>query len=382
MRPALWLQKLKSTSCTEDKDKSNSKLTGFFLNSNVINECSSPNLKDTSKFFSSLKTYGAIYSNINVSGTELSRSTKEYERTASSFKSVEFHCMENKSYYNAEAANVHNSILKTENGVSSKSECSFRNNKSFEFETNILEDRSYVKLINEFDLEKPEKHSSKTNIQFSCENFNATKSSNLKKSVKKSLSCTIFTHANRTSNALEQWKRHLPTESKNANPFYNMLKSFKSVLTKPIFYIICCTSVSYFFQFHTFNVIIMDYLLDGGIPTEKSKHVLTAFAVFDFVGRLCVGWITDRKLIRRSHYVMGCMALTGITFFSFPFVNGYTWFIVVTCFYGLLQGCTMVIFPVLHVDYFGLELQAIASGCVCFIYGIASFIRPVLIGKL
>lgn len=161
-----------------------------------------------------------------------------------------------------------------------------------------------------------------------------------------------------------------------------ILNSFKHVLTCPMFYIISITNVSFYTLFFTFVLIIVDFLLDNGIPKESTKYVLFAFGISDLLGRLCLGWITDCKFLRRSHFVMVCIFLIGLTFFSFPFATSYVWMIIISCFYGLLQGCTMVIFPILLVDYLGLQVHSVAMGCLCFLNGIASLIRPFLIGKL
>lgn len=160
-----------------------------------------------------------------------------------------------------------------------------------------------------------------------------------------------------------------------------VFESFCSVLTCPMFYVTAVTNVCFYFLYHMYVVIIVDYTLDSGVLDSDAKNILFAFAISDLFGRLCLGWITDRKFISRPRYVMMCMLLIGLVFFAFPYATGYASLIIVSCLYGLLLGCTMVVFPILLVDFCGIELHAVAYGCMCFMNGFASFIRPFLIGK-
>ncbi|XP_054721673.1 monocarboxylate transporter 9-like [Uloborus diversus] len=169
-------------------------------------------------------------------------------------------------------------------------------------------------------------------------------------------------------------------KSDNNKTCLDSIQSFKIVLSNPLFYITAITNVSFYFLFHMYVVIIIDYGLDIGIPESETKYILFAFAISDLFGRLSLGWVTDRKYLRRSHFVMLGMAAIGVVFFCFPFARTYQALIVASCCYGLLLGCTMIVFPILLVDFLGTETHAVAYGCMCFMNGFASFGRPFLIG--
>ncbi|XP_015926952.1 monocarboxylate transporter 9 [Parasteatoda tepidariorum] len=160
----------------------------------------------------------------------------------------------------------------------------------------------------------------------------------------------------------------------------NVFRSFQVVLSSPMFYVTALTNVSFYFLFHMYVVIIVDFALDCGLPLDSTKYVIFAFSGADLIGRLCFGWITDRQYISRSQFVMICMAAIGMVFFIFPFATGYWSLIFASAGYGLLLGCTMIVFPILLVDYLGQEVHAVAYGCLCFLNGFASIARPLLIG--
>ncbi|XP_015926954.2 monocarboxylate transporter 13 [Parasteatoda tepidariorum] len=160
----------------------------------------------------------------------------------------------------------------------------------------------------------------------------------------------------------------------------DIMHNFVIVLMCPLFYITAITNVSFYFLYHMYVVIIVDFALDRSVPAQNAKDMLFAFSIADLFGRLCFGWITDKKFVSRPKFVMICMVLIGIVFFLFPFSESYWTLIASSCAYGLLLGCTMVIFPILLVDFLGIELHAVSYGCMCFMNGFASFGRPYLIG--
>lgn len=156
--------------------------------------------------------------------------------------------------------------------------------------------------------------------------------------------------------------------------------SFVSVITSLIFYLTAFTNISFYFLFHMFIIIIVDYSMDRGIPDRDTKYVLLVFAFCDFLGRVCLGWITEMKYFTRSRFVMLCMGSIGLVFFTLPFATDYWSLVMVSGCYGVLLGCMMIVFPILLIDYFGMEMYAITYGFLCFLNGFVSFAMPSLIG--
>ncbi|GBO40151.1 hypothetical protein AVEN_181590-1, partial [Araneus ventricosus] len=163
---------------------------------------------------------------------------------------------------------------------------------------------------------------------------------------------------------------------------FGIARSLILVATSAAFYLTTITSVSFYFVYHVFDNIIADYSVDHGILKEDTKDVLLAFTACDLFGRLCLGWITDKKYLTRSRLVMLAMAGIGLIFFSLPFATDYWSLLIVSGCYGVLLGCTMVLFPILLVEYLGIEMHAVAYGCMCFPKAIIFINRPFLIGYL
>ncbi|CAL1271143.1 unnamed protein product [Larinioides sclopetarius] len=163
---------------------------------------------------------------------------------------------------------------------------------------------------------------------------------------------------------------------------FGIARSLICVATSVAFYLTTVTSLSFYFLYHVFDNIIADYSVNHGILKEDTKDVLLAFTACDLFGRLCLGWITDKKYLTRSRLVTLTMAGIGLIFFSLPFATDYWSLLVVSGCYGVLLGCTMVLFPILLVEYLGIEMHAVAYGCMCFPKAILFINRPFLIGYL
>ncbi|GFT61232.1 MFS domain-containing protein [Nephila pilipes] len=168
--------------------------------------------------------------------------------------------------------------------------------------------------------------------------------------------------------------------SQNEEESHGYAGSFVSVITSFIFYLTAFTNISFYFLFHMFISIIVDYSMDRGIPNRDTKYVLMVFAFCDFLGRVCLGWVTEMKYFTRSRFVMLCMGSIGLIFFTLPFATDYWSLLMVSGCYGLLLGCMMIVFPILLMDFFGMELYAITYGFLCFLNGFASLPMPSLIG--
>ncbi|GIX86450.1 MFS domain-containing protein [Caerostris darwini] len=169
----------------------------------------------------------------------------------------------------------------------------------------------------------------------------------------------------------------LPTFDEKAKPT-GAVRSFVVVVISPMFYLTSFSNIIFFFQFHMFLSIIMLYALDQSIQETDTKHIMLCFVICDLIGRLGLGWITDRQYITRSSFTMIGMAGIGMIFFALPFATDYWSLLVVSGCYGVLLGCTRVMFPILLVDYLGTEIHAVSFGCMCFLTGIVFYIKPLL----
>lgn len=171
-------------------------------------------------------------------------------------------------------------------------------------------------------------------------------------------------------------KRTLPKVSK----FANAASMFKELLGSPYFLLVCLSQVSHVFNHGTFITIIIDYAKDNGIPPEEGIYILLANSAGDLVGRLGLGWISDKKLIERRKVMLLNYLLTGILMHLAPLCTTYASVTAVAVAMALAGGSTITLFSVLFFEYLGIRLMPLAYGLSNFAAGNANFFRPRVIG--
>ncbi|XP_050025387.1 monocarboxylate transporter 9-like [Dermacentor andersoni] len=162
--------------------------------------------------------------------------------------------------------------------------------------------------------------------------------------------------------------------------FANAVSMFKVLLCSPYFLLVCLSQVSHVFNHGTFITIIIDYAKDNGIPPEEGIYILLANSAGDLVGRLGLGWISDKKLIERRKVMLLNYLLTGILMHLAPLCTTYASVTAIAVAMALAGGSTITLFSVLFFEYLGIRLMPLAYGLSNFAAGNANFFRPRLIG--
>ncbi|KAH6932019.1 hypothetical protein HPB50_002513 [Hyalomma asiaticum] len=100
----------------------------------------------------------------------------------------------------------------------------------------------------------------------------------------------------------------------------------------------------------------------------------------DLVGRLGLGWISDKKLIERRKVMLLNYLLTGILMHLAPLCTTYAAVTAIAVAMALAGGSTITLFSVLFFEYLGIRLMPLAYGLSNFAAGNANFFRPSVIG--
>lgn len=148
----------------------------------------------------------------------------------------------------------------------------------------------------------------------------------------------------------------------------------------PLFLLISLCRAVHFSTFIPVVTIIVDYTMDKGLTEEDGIYVIAALSVGDLLGRLCLGWITDRGFISLPKYMLLVMIIQGICTASLPMMNSKLTLLPMICMYALLQGSVFVRHSVLISKYMKPNEQSIAQGCVNFFAGLLGFAVPSYIG--
>ncbi|XP_040078512.1 monocarboxylate transporter 12-B isoform X2 [Ixodes scapularis] len=153
-----------------------------------------------------------------------------------------------------------------------------------------------------------------------------------------------------------------------------------SIFKLPMFYVITYSFISFNLSYDCYNSLFIDFAIDKGIPMSSAVTMMSLSSVPDLVGRLVLPAVTDRGLIKRRTLMMALLALVGVLYIVLPYQQGYDIIFVLTSAVALLLGCGVVLFPVLLVEYVGIDRMAMATGMLTALSATFSFGKPSIIG--
>ncbi|RXM33822.1 Monocarboxylate transporter 7 [Acipenser ruthenus] len=121
-----------------------------------------------------------------------------------------------------------------------------------------------------------------------------------------------------------------------------------------------------------------------GIGKDRAAYMLSAMAVAEIFGRISMGWMLNKKPIRKIYIELICVLLLCLVLVVFPFVCEF-WGLMVCCvLYGFMLGTVAAShIPMLaEDDVLGIEKMPSAVGVYIFIQSFAGLAGPPLGGFL
>lgn len=158
------------------------------------------------------------------------------------------------------------------------------------------------------------------------------------------------------------------------------VKLIQSLVRNRHFLVLCCTQISFTWGWTTFVMVVVDFAVDRGIEISMAVVLLSAFAAADLCGRLGSGWISDKGLLKRRTVASCAITAIGIFLLAIPFTKSYSMLFVISLILGLFSGSIMILFSILLVEYVGIEAMPVALGSSTFTCGMATILRPSVIG--
>ncbi|XP_041076370.1 monocarboxylate transporter 7-like isoform X1 [Polyodon spathula] len=172
-------------------------------------------------------------------------------------------------------------------------------------------------------------------------------------------------------------------EEPSAPPLRNKLLDF-SVLKNCSF--ICYALFGLFAALGFFapQLYVIPLSISLGIGKDQAAYVLSAMAVAEIFGRISIGWLLNKKPIRKIYIELICVLLLCLVLVVFPFVYEF-WGLMVCCvLYGFMLGTVAAShIPMLaEDDVVGIEKMPSAVGVYIFIQSFAGLAGPPLGGFL
>lgn len=157
--------------------------------------------------------------------------------------------------------------------------------------------------------------------------------------------------------------------------------SIAEILTSHYFYLIAFSVLVFYVSLQSFFVVIVDYAKDKGVERNEGAYLMSIYSLTDILGRSLLGWITDRKYVKRQNMVIFTFIANSIVLQLYPLFNSFIGLLIVSAFHGIAAGSCITLFFVLQAEYFGVEKLTLVVGLSNFINGALTLLGPVIIGN-
>ncbi|CAN7947107.1 unnamed protein product [Ixodes hexagonus] len=130
----------------------------------------------------------------------------------------------------------------------------------------------------------------------------------------------------------------------------NML-AIPAMTRSPVFHIALWSTAATVTMDTMFLATITDFSTDKGLSLSDAVWVSSSFSTTDFLGRLCLPLLADRRYLRRSTLLMLTQFLTAAVMVATPFAATYWSIASIVALASCLVSCSHVLHDVLLVDY-------------------------------
>lgn len=155
-----------------------------------------------------------------------------------------------------------------------------------------------------------------------------------------------------------------------------------SLLKDPIFIIFTisnfCTSIGFSVPY----VYIVAQAEKQGISANYSSYLLSVIGIANTVGRIILGYLSDKPWVNRLWVYNLCLTACGISTVLSAFCYDFLTFSIYASTYGFTIGAYVGLTSVILVDLLGLNKLTNAFGLLLLFQGIASLLGPPIAGWL
>ncbi|XP_046586395.1 monocarboxylate transporter 5 isoform X1 [Neodiprion lecontei] len=166
----------------------------------------------------------------------------------------------------------------------------------------------------------------------------------------------------------------------NVDIFCEMLEF--SLLKDPVFVLFTlsnfCTSIG----FNVPYVYLAAQAEERGIPAEDASWLLGIIGIANTLGRIILGYISDKTWINRLIVYNSCLTICGIATGFSSLCTTFTAFAFYSVVFGVTAGAYVGLTSVILVDLLGLDRLTNAFGLLLLFQGLASLLGPPIAGWL
>nr|XP_055048729.1 solute carrier family 16 member 6b [Misgurnus anguillicaudatus] len=157
-----------------------------------------------------------------------------------------------------------------------------------------------------------------------------------------------------------------------------------SVLRDPCFNCYALFGLFATLGFFAPQLYVIDLSVSRGVSRDSATYMLSSMAVAEILGRLSMGWVLNRRPIRKIYILLICTVLLCPVLVAFTFVAEFWGLMICSCLYGFLLGTVASShIPMLaEDDVIGIQRMPSAVGVYVCIQSFAGLAGPPLGGVL
>ncbi|KAJ8310514.1 hypothetical protein KUTeg_012379 [Tegillarca granosa] len=131
------------------------------------------------------------------------------------------------------------------------------------------------------------------------------------------------------------------------------------------------------------NAFVVLYLpahaKDIGITDTKAALLVSIVQATDIVSRVFMAFILDRRILERHQMLSIALIITGISCQLLPIFTQFWSLTLFSVIYGFFGGLYFAIYPVIIVDFVGIECLSSGMAIMMLLHGVSlSFLAPIL----
>ncbi|XP_031628936.1 monocarboxylate transporter 13-like [Contarinia nasturtii] len=154
------------------------------------------------------------------------------------------------------------------------------------------------------------------------------------------------------------------------------------VLKNPIFLLFAASNVATDLGFYIPYFYLPDRSKELGISEKDAGGILATIGIFNTIGRVVLGWISDRSYQHRIFVYKVCLFTCGVATASSVFCLDLESLTIYAAVFGFTIGAYVGLTSVILVDLMGLQKLTDAFGMLLLFQGISSLIGPPIVGAL
>ncbi|XP_050502934.1 monocarboxylate transporter 5 isoform X2 [Diabrotica virgifera virgifera] len=155
-----------------------------------------------------------------------------------------------------------------------------------------------------------------------------------------------------------------------------------ALLRDVIFLIFSLSNLLTSIGFNVPYVYLVPKAKDLGMTKEKAGMLISVIGGANTVGRIVLGYISDKPWINRLYIYNWSLTICGVATFTSAFCSSFYTLAIYSAVFGFTAGAYVGLTSVILVDLLGLESLTNAFGLLLLFQGIASLIGPPIAGSL